>query len=309
MTISAPLPYTLRQLQYALAVADTLSFTRAAERCHVSQPSLSAQVAELESALGVQLFERSRRRVLITPAGQRLLERARVILREAEDLMHLARRSADPLEGTLRLGVIPTISPYLLPQITEALGSAHPNLVAQWAEDKTDVLVEQLQRGELDTALLALEADLGDVQHEVIGFDPFVLATAPDHPLGRLATPATPSELQHQNVLLLDEGHCLRAQALTWCTQANAQELAFRATSLSTLVQMVAGGSGVTLLPQMSVPVEAARAKLRLRAFAPPVPGRTIALIWRPGSPLEPGLRRLAATIRRAYPGTATAMP
>ncbi len=151
-----PHPVTLRQLQYVVAVAESLSFRKAAERCHVAQPSLSAQLAQMEEALGVRLFERDRRRVLVTAAGRELIERARLILRETDDLVELARRSHDPLSGTLRIGVIPTISSYLLPRVTAALREAYPRLTTLWVEDKTEVLVRSLEGGALDAGLLAM---------------------------------------------------------------------------------------------------------------------------------------------------------
>jgi LysR family hydrogen peroxide-inducible transcriptional activator len=293
-----PVPFSLRQLQYAVAVADLLSFRKAAERCHVSQPALSAQLAQLEEALGLQLFERDRRKVMLTSAGQGLVERARIVLREVEDLTELARRSSDPLAGTLRLGVIPTISPYLVPRIRPALRRAFPKLSVLWVEDKTQVLVEKLERGEIDAALLAIEAEIGDVEREVVGYDPFVLATPSGHPLGEKSTPAKPSELRDESVLLLDDGHCFRDQALAICSSAKAQELEFRATSLPTLAQMVADGAGVTLLPSLAVPTEVKRAEITVRPFAEPTPGRTIALVWRKRSPLGGALRELAKVAR-----------
>jgi LysR family hydrogen peroxide-inducible transcriptional activator len=298
----APHPFSLRQLQYVVAVGETLSFRKAAEACHVSQPSLSAQLAQLEETLGVRLFERDRRRVLVTAAGKELLDRARRVLLEAEDLVAAAKLAGDPLAGTLRMGVIPTISPYLLPSATPALRRAYPRLTTVWVEDKTESLVRSVDAGVLDAALLALEAEIGDVEHEVVADDPFVLATRPDDPLGTKKTPAKPAELRDKSVLLLDDGHCFRDQALAFCSSAKAHELEFRATSLATLAQMVAGGAGVTILPQLAVPTEAQRASLRVRAFAAPVPHRTLALVWRKRSPLAPALRKLASTIRKAYP-------
>src|SRR5580700_9247605 len=242
-------PFSLRQLQYAVAVADTLSFRLAADSCHVSQPALSAQLAQLEQALGVQLFERDRRRVLMTTAGARLVDRARATLREADDLIALAKLSGDPLAGTLHIGVIPTISPYLLPAITSAFRKTHPTLTVMWSEDKTETLVAMLQTGKLDAALLALEAEIGDVEREALGLDPFVLATSRSHPLAARSSPVKPAELRDASVLLLNEGHCFREQTLAYCASRKIRELEFRATSLSTLAQMVAGGAGVTLLP------------------------------------------------------------
>jgi LysR family hydrogen peroxide-inducible transcriptional activator len=297
----APHPLSLRQLQYVAAVAEERSFRRAAERCRVSQPSLSAQLAAVEEALGVRLFERDRRGVLPTRAGEELLERARRVLVEADDLVEAARRLGDPLAGLLRIGVIPTISPYLLPEIVPALGRAHRRLTVRWTEDKTDTLAANLRDGTLDAALLALEANIGEVAHEVIAEDPFVLATPLEHPLARRKGPARLADLHGANVLLLDDGHCLRDQALTLCSRAQAQELGFRATSLATLVQMVGAGAGVTLLPRLSLPTETRRSPLAIRPFASPAPHRTLALVWRRHAAVGAALRTIAVTLREAY--------
>jgi LysR family hydrogen peroxide-inducible transcriptional activator len=297
----APHPATLRQLQYVVAVADTRSFRQAAALCAVSQPSLSAQIAQLEHTLGVTIFERTKRRVLVTRAGEDLLERARAVLREADDLTDAAARLADPFAGALRIGVIPTISPYLVPEIAPVLRSRHARLRILWREEKTPVLVERLHAGDLDGALVALEAELGEVAHETIGRDPFVLAVPLGHPLGVRTTPVPARDLAGASVLLLDDGHCFREQALAWCDRAHATELDYRATSLPTLAQMVADGAGVTLLPALAVPTETRRSALRIRPFAAPVPGRTIALVWRRRTPLAPALRAVAHTIRDVY--------
>jgi LysR family transcriptional regulator, hydrogen peroxide-inducible genes activator len=297
-----PHRFTLRQLQYVLAVAEQLSFHKAADACNVSQPSLSAQIAQLEAALGVRLFERNRRRVLLTDAGRDVLERARRLLVDADDLQESAASLGDPLARMLRVGVIPTISPYLLPAVTPAVRAAYPELRLTWIEDKTEVLVRDLDVGSLDAALLALEADVGDLEHEPIARDAFVLAAPHDHPLGRKASAARPAELRGAPVLLLDDGHCFRDQALAFCANAKTRELEFRATSLSTLAQMVAGGAGVTLLPELAVPTESRRAELVIRRFVKPAPHRTVALAWRKRSPLGTALRRLATTMRGAYP-------
>jgi LysR family hydrogen peroxide-inducible transcriptional activator len=299
---SPPHPFSLRQLQYLLAVADTLSFRRAAAQCHVSQPSLSAQIAELEDKLGVRLFERDQRHVLLTPAGHELAERARRIVLEADDLVEAAQRVGDPLTGTLRIGVIPTISPYLLPSVTPRLRKAFPQLTVMWVEEKTDALVARLGAGTLEAALLALEADIGDLDRDVIARDPFLLVAPKDHPIGKGRGAAAPTELRDTEVLLLDEGHCFRNQALKLCDRVRAHEGAFRATSLSTLVQMVAGGAGLTLLPSLAVPTEARRARLAVRPFTSPAPSRTVALVWRKRSPLGPALHAVAEEIRSAYP-------
>lgn len=294
----APHPFTLRQLQYAAAVAETLSFRGAAERCRVSQPSLSAQLAALESGLGVRLFERDRRKVVITPAGEMLVRRARDLLVGADDLLGAARAAVDALAGTMRLGIIPTISPYLLPRVTPRLRRAFRNLSVVWIEDRTRALLRALSAGDLEAAVLALEADLGEVEREVLGRDAFVLAAPPRHPLARKASAVTITELRGAEILLLDEGHCLREQALEFCTATQARELEFRATSLPTLVQMVAAGAGVTLLPALALPTESKRAALAIRRFAPPAPHRTLALVWRPGSALAPALRKVAEVLR-----------
>jgi LysR family transcriptional regulator, hydrogen peroxide-inducible genes activator len=296
-----PPPFTLRQLQYAVAVADALSFGRAAAACGVSQPSLSAQLAELEGALGARLFERDRRRVLLTPAGEALVARARRVLTDADDLADAGKRLGDPLAGTVRLGVIPTISSYLLPDLARALEREHARLTVRWTEDKTETLVRALADGTLDAAVLALEADLGDLAREAIARDPFWLAAPRGHALARRSTPVTAKELAGARVLLLDDGHCLRDQALAVCGGAGSEELGFRATSLPTLAQMVATGAGVTLLPELAVKTESRRAPLVIRPLAEPA-FRTVGLAWRPTSPLAPALRTLVATMRAAYP-------
>src|SRR3984885_1202038 len=176
---AAPHPFTLRQIQYVVAVAEELSFRRAAARCHVSQPSLSAQLAQVEGSLGVRLFERAHKRVLVTAAGRDLVERAKRVLLEADEIVRAAQRAADPLSGTIRLGIIPTISPYLLPSITPALRRKLPRLRIAWAEDKTGALVQKLGAGEIEGAVVALEADLGDVAREIVAPDPLALATRP----------------------------------------------------------------------------------------------------------------------------------
>jgi LysR family hydrogen peroxide-inducible transcriptional activator len=298
----APHPFTLRQLQYVVAVADSMSFRKAAEQCHVSQPSLSAQIAQLEGVLDVQLFERDRKRVLLTAVGMEVVELARRLLVEVDAVMEVARRAGDPLSGTLRLGVIPTVSPYLLPAVAPVLRKQFPRLTLRWLEDKTEVLARELARGVLDAALVALEADLGDVESVVLADDPFFLVTPKDHPLGLKKGDATPSELRGQDVLLLDEGHCFREQALSLCAKARAHELEFRATSLPTLTQMIASGAGVTLLPALAVATEAKRSDLRMRPFAAPAPKRTLVLIWRKRSPFSGAFQQVAGAMKEAWP-------
>ena len=306
---ATPHPVTLRQLQYLVAVAEARSFRRAAEACRVAQPSLSAQVAEAERALGVRVFERDRRRVIVTPAGEAVLARARRVLLEAEDLVDEARRAADPLAGILRLGILPTIGPYLLPAVAPALRRAFPKLLLQWSEDKTSALVARVSAGDLDAAVVALESDLGDLAHAALGSDPFLLAAARGHPLAGSTSPLPLDALSGERVLLLDDGHCLREQTLAVCSKAAAQELGFRATSLPTLIEMVASGMGVTLLPRIAAGAEARRSDLRIRPFRAPVPGRTLVLAWRRGTALEPALRAVVEAIRPALPASPARRP
>src|SRR5215471_6442849 len=193
--MSAPHPFSLRQLQYLVAISETLSFRKAAERCNVSQPSLSAQLAELESGLGVRVFERDRRRVLLTPSGRDLVERARRILEDADNLREAARLAGDPFSGSLKLGVIPTISPYLLPAVMPEIRKQYPRLRILWIEEKTSSLLSSLHQGLLDAVLLALETNIGKLERFVIATDPFVLATPKNHPLGMKKAAASPSEL------------------------------------------------------------------------------------------------------------------
>jgi LysR family hydrogen peroxide-inducible transcriptional activator len=293
----SPYPFTLRQAQYAVAVAELRSFRRAAELCRVSQPALSSQVAALEEGLGTRLFERDRRRVIPTPAGAQILDRLRRLLVEADDLLDAAGALVDPLAGTLRLGILPTIAPYLLPDAVKGLRKRFPRLSLRWLEDRTPALVSALRAGDLDGAVVALESDVGGLEHAEIGRDEFVLAVPRGHPLARWDDPVSADELDGVPVLLLEDGHCFRDQALAFCSRAGAGELGFRATSLSTLAQMAAGGAGVTLLPRLSVPVENRRGGLVVRPFAPPAPARTLVLAWRPRSPLAPALKPLGAAL------------
>jgi LysR family hydrogen peroxide-inducible transcriptional activator len=303
MNLLSTLPVSLRQLQYIVAVAELANFRRAAEACHVAQPSLSAQVGVAEQALGVQLFERTGRRVRVPPAAAPLIAQARRILMAAGDFQEIARQQADPFRGTLRLGVIPTICPYLLPDLAPALARAYPDMTVDWSEERTARLVEQVKDGAIDAAILALEADLRGLAREPLGWDPFFVAAAPGHPLarGNKKTRVTPKDLDGERVFLLDEGHCFRDQALQLCARAGARETSFRATSLATLVQMVSASGGVTLLPSIALPVENRRSQLTVRRFAAPGPGRTLALAWRRGSALRAPLVRIAATMRQAF--------
>jgi LysR family hydrogen peroxide-inducible transcriptional activator len=291
---------SLRQLQYVVAVADTLGFRRAAERCGVSQPTLSAQIQQLEAVLGVALFERDRNGVLVTAAGEEVVKRARRVLVETEDLLSAATRARDPFAGTFRVGVIPTIAPYFLPEVTQALAKAYPHLRLVFREEKTEDTVRDLWAGTLDAGLLALEAELGVLEHAEILRDPFVLALPKGHALARKKK-VSQQDLEAEDVLLLEDGHCLRSQALAVCQQVGAHETDLRATSLATLVQMVAGSKAVTLLPELAVAVENRNQQLDIREFTAPVPSRTLALVWRPNSPFADAFRATAATLRAAH--------
>lgn len=294
-----PLPFTLRQLQYAIAVAELRSFRRAAQRCRVAQPSLSQQVAALESAIGVQLFERAAKSVRTTAAGAGFLARAQVLLRDAHDLNEEARRARDPLSGPLRLGVIPTLAPYLLPEAVARLGAAFPLLRPVWREDKTAPLLEALRGGELDAALLAEGADLGELRRVPLFADPFFLLLPVGHPLALRPGPVRSEQLAHEVVLLLDEGHCLRENALPFCGRAGLRESQFRATSLTTLVHLVASGAGLTLLPELALATETRRTDVAVRRIEAPEPSRSIVLAWRPGSALSAALSQVASCLTR----------
>jgi LysR family hydrogen peroxide-inducible transcriptional activator len=275
---------TLRQLEYLVAIADLGSFHRAARACGVSQPGLSAQIRQLESLLDLRLLERDRRRVLLTPAGVEMVRRARVVLGEARGLVETASALQRPLCGTLRLGVIPTVAPYLLPRSLPRVRRRYPELRLRLREAQTGDLVAALARGELDVLLLALEAPLGDLATRPLFRDPFHVALPANH---RLASRRRlrETDLAGEPVLLLDDGHCLRAQALAVCREGGAEEQSdFRATSLGTLIEMVCGGTGVTLLPELALEREARRPGLVVRPFAKPQPHRTIGLAWRPSS-------------------------
>ena len=297
----APHPVTLRQLQYLVAVFEHSSFRKAAEECHVAQPSLSAQVALAEAALGVQLFERDRRKVIPTGAGEPFLRQARELLRETDALVEAARRLNNPFEGTVRVGVIPTTGPYLLPEVAPVLQRQFPKLSVQWVEEKTPVLNELLGQAKIDCAILVLDPTTEKLPHRTIGVDEFVLAAAAGNALVAGKRPLRAEELRGEQILLLDDGHCFREQALSFCAAAGAEEQAYRATSLGTLVQMTAAGKGVTLLPSLSLRVENRHQLLRLRRFSPNPPARTLALVWRKNSALAPMLEKLGDVLSLAY--------
>jgi LysR family hydrogen peroxide-inducible transcriptional activator len=292
---------SVRQLEYAVALAEQRHFGRAARACAVTQPALSAQIQALEELLGVRLFERSRRGVTPTPAGARVLERAREALRTLDGVGEAAALAREPLSGPLRLGVIPTIAPYLLPRWLPRVREAWPKLRPYLHEDRTARLVAQLAAGELDLLLLALPIANPAFESLSIAREPFVLAAPAGHPLVRGRRPLAQAELAGAPILLLDDGHCLRDQALAVCGQARAAASdEVRAASLSTLVQMVASGLGVTLLPLSAVDVEVRdRAELAVRAFQKPPPSRELGLVWRRASPQAEEFRLLGELLRR----------
>jgi LysR family hydrogen peroxide-inducible transcriptional activator len=302
MALWDTVPYSLRQLQYLLAVAELRGFRRAAEACGVAQPSLSAQVSQLEQALGVQVFERDAKGVRVTQAGEAVLARARQVLVAAGDLNEAARQQGDPLSGTLRIGVIPTVCPYLLPEVAPALRRALPKLQIIWSEDKTQALLEAIDRAQLDGVILALDPRIHHLEHDAIGDDPFVLAAAPQHPLMKQRSPASPDVLRGAAVFLLEDGHCFRDQALALCGASGAVEADLRATGLSTLVQMVGAGTGVTVLPRLAVGVENRRSQLAVRPFKRPAPVRRLVLAWRKGAAVKRPLGAVADVIRKSWP-------
>lgn len=290
-------PFSLRQLEYVVAVADHRSFRRAATACAVSQPALSAQIAQLEGALGVQIFERDRRKVLVTPTGSEIVARARATLASAAGVVDTARTAAQPLSGTLRLGVIPTIAPYLLPVVLPAVRAAYPKLRLVLREERTASVLGQLDDGRLDAGILALPVT-GDLAAVSLYREDFVLAAPTSHKLARRAR-LREGDLEDEEVLLLEDGHCLRDQALAVCSHAGSHEVAeLRATSLPTLVQMVASGQGVTLLPEMAAAVLASRgSEVAVARFSPP-PGRDVGLVWRMSSARGRELGLLADVLR-----------
>lgn len=290
----------LRDLQYLVAVADHRHFGRAAEACYVSQPTLSTQLKKLETELGVELVERNRGAILLTGAGEQIVERARSVMRETDQIRAIARQANDPESGTLRIGLFPTLAPYLLPHVVPELHSKFPRLELLLAEEKTEVVLAQLRAGALDVAVLALPITDDRFHVESLFTEDFVLAVPSDHGLASHDGPVSTSVLAGENVLLLEEGHCLRDQALAVCSLAGAAERGgFRATSLETLRQMVAAGVGVTLLPRLAVhaPVPASP-DVTLVEFEEPAPHREIAMFWRETSGYRELLPRVAEIIR-----------
>jgi LysR family hydrogen peroxide-inducible transcriptional activator len=290
----------LRDLQYLVAVAEHRHFGRAAEACFVSQPTLSTQIKKLEAELGVPLLERNPRNVLLTAAGERVVERARLLLGQADDIVAIARQAQDPEAGELRLGLFPTLAPYLLPHVVPELHRRFPRLELLLVEEKTEEVLRQLRAGRLDAGVLALPVPGEHLHVEPLFSEDFVLAVPHDHHLAADDGPVPATVLSEEAVLLLEEGHCLRDQALAVCRIAGASERdGFRATSLETLRQMVTAGVGVTLLPMLAtLPPVPPSPDVRLRRFSEPVPRRDLAMVWRPSSVRGPLLQAVAEVVR-----------
>ena len=285
----------LRAVHYLVTLADVRHFSKAAERCHVSQPTLSTQIRKLEDELDVQLVERSPRKVMLTEVGAEIVERARAMLADADAIRAIARRSKDPHSGTVRLGIFPTLAPYFLPHVVPEIRRRFPRLTLRLFEEKTEDVINMLRQGRLDAGLLALPIESEQLATRVLFEEPFVLAVPEAHALSARKT-ITLEDLEEEELLLLEDGHCLREQALEVCQLAGAHEkLDFHATSMETLRQMVAAGTGITLMPVMAVkPPVAHTDNLVTRPFTEPGPKRTIALVWRKSTALAPFLEELA---------------
>src|SRR5712672_2361408 len=286
---------TLRQLRYFSALARHGHFGRAAEACAISQPALSMQIKELEDALGGVLLERSARQVALTRFGEDLARRVRDILRSVDELGDFARASRDRLAGRLRIGMIPTIAPYLLPKVIGNLTETHPELDVQVREALTPKLIQELSEGRLDTAIVALPVSEASLTEIALFSENFLLV----RPRKDEGTPVPSRETLHEmRLLLLEEGHCFRDQALSFCkTQSSRPRELLDANSLSTLVQMVSFGIGVTLIPEMAVPVETRSASVSVARFKNPQPSRTIGMVWRKTSPLARQLLQISEAV------------
>jgi LysR family hydrogen peroxide-inducible transcriptional activator len=288
-----------RALQYFVKLAELKHFSKAADACFVSQPTLSTQIRKLEDELGVSLVERAPRKIMLTPIGEDIAHRARHILRDIEHVKDAARRSKDPETGNIKLGIFPTLAPYLLPHVIPVIRRRYPELRMQLTEEKTEVILNMLDQGRLDAGLLALPVEEYGMEVEVLFDEPFVAAMPSSHPLADNQSISL-KDLEGEELLLLEEGHCLREQALAVCEMAGAHErVDFHATSMETLRQMVAANAGVTLMPVLSVkPPIPSTDNITLRPFNSPAPSRTIALVWRNSSPLGGFLHSLADSLK-----------
>ncbi|MEE4216203.1 MAG: LysR substrate-binding domain-containing protein [Xanthomonadales bacterium] len=297
----------LRALQYFVKLADLRHFSKAADACFVSQPTLSTQIKKLEEELGVQLVERSPKNIMLTPVGEEIADRARLVLSDIDQIRAVARRSGNPAEGVIRLGLFPTLAPYFLPHVVPGIRENYPSLTLQLAEEKTETILAMLRQGELDAGLLALPINDDGLEMEVLFDEPFVVALPDNHPLTDKQNIAL-SDLEGTQLLLLEEGHCLREHALEVCALSGAHErVDFHATSMETLRQMVAAGVGVTLMPLLAVkPPIAETGNVSIRPFVEPVPSRTIALVWRGSSALSGFLAQLAGNLKTLPPALLT---
>ncbi|MEP7154953.1 MAG: LysR substrate-binding domain-containing protein [Betaproteobacteria bacterium] len=293
----------LRDLRYLVALADHKHFGRAAEASFVSQPTLSTQLKKFEDEIGMALVERNPRNVMLTEVGEAVAAKARVILREADEIKAIARRAKDPESGTVRLGVFPTLGPYLLPHIVPNIVARFPKLELILVEEKTEVLLKKLHEGELDAAILALPIHDDTLHAEFLFEEMFVLALNKQHRMAK-SKRVKLHDLADERLLLLDDGHCLRDQALEVCQMAGAGERSgFRATSLETLRHMVSANVGMTLMPALSVHAPApASPNVRLIPFTEPAPHRRIAMIWRRTSALTAFLHQLVPLVRKFPP-------
>lgn len=297
--------YTLRHLQFLIAVADTLNFSRAAELTFVTQPTLSAGIKELEDRLGVQLIERTRQSVMLTPLAKQITERARALLVDAKEIEELARAHQNPLESDVRLGAIPTIGPYLIPQALPSIRKELPKLRLYLREEMTEQLIDGLKKGRLDLILIALPFETGTLEIEDLFEDGYQLATP------RAAPPPTATNraalLDSSQLMLLEKGHCLQRHALqAYPDQELTQDESFAATSLTTLVAMVSEGLGVTLLPNLAVNAGVANAgQIRLTPLTDACP-RKVVLAWRPNSAQKPLFEKLAKLLRTAHAAQTT---
>ncbi|MFZ1906853.1 MAG: LysR substrate-binding domain-containing protein [Steroidobacteraceae bacterium] len=272
----------LKDLRYLVAVADQRHFGRAAARCFVSQPTLSTQLKKLEHSLGVQLIERTPNNVSLTEAGEQIVARSRRILEASDEVVALARSQRDPLSGRLRVALLPTIGPYLLPRVTRAIRRGLPRLELMLYEYQTAPMLEKLHAGELDLGILALPVELGGLEARELYSEPFTVALPEGHALARRPSVRV-ADLKGERLLLLEDGHCLRDQALEVCARAGVSDSQdFRATSLETLRQMVATGAGVTLLPELAARGGSGSARgVAIRPFVRPAPVRQVGAVWR----------------------------
>src|SRR5271169_2742762 len=276
---------TLRQLRYLSALAQHRHFGRAAEACAVTQPALSMQIRDLEKELGVELVERRTGEAALTEIGGEVARRAERVLAGARDLIDYARHRSRTLSGRLRLGIIPTLAPYVLPKVLPDLQASYPDLTIELRETQTKVLLDELAGGDLDAVMLALPLPDAEIESIRLFDDAFLLAVPASDPLPRSAR-VDPREIDQRRLILLEEGHCLRDQALAYCATARREmPLSLGATSLATVMQMVANGYGVTLVPEVAIDVEVRDERVKLLRFTSPEPGRTVGLAWRRTSP------------------------